>query len=304
MRIAGIYQIQSTVKPERIYIGSSNCIKVRWKTHLSRLRNNKHHSTKLQSHFNKYGELDLAFSVLCTCDKEDLLTQEQFFIDTHSPWFNICQIAGSNSGLKLSAKTRKRISESLTGQKRSDESKKRMAESQKGNKKKLGYRYSDEQKERIMKTKPKMTEETKRKIGESSRGHIKSAELRKSISDRMKGNIAWNKGKTGLQVAWNKGIPFSDESRKRMSESQLKRPPTSIETRLRMSASRIGGKDSEEVKQHKKDAWAKRRIEGKESGWHLSEETRLKMSISHKNQRERERLLKETDQINANAGLQ
>lgn len=34
-----------------------------------------------------------------------------------------------------------------------------------------------------------------------------------------KGHIPWNKGKTGLQVAWNKGKPFSLESREKMSQA-------------------------------------------------------------------------------------
>jgi len=34
------------------------------------------------------------------------------------------------------------------------------------------------------------------------------------------GRIPWNKGKIGIMVAWNKGIPFSEESRRKMSEAK------------------------------------------------------------------------------------
>lgn len=35
-------------------------------------------------------------------------------------------------------------------------------------------------------------------------------EVRKRLSDSHKGQIAWNKGKKGLQVAWNKGLKKQD----------------------------------------------------------------------------------------------
>jgi hypothetical protein len=88
MKISGIYKIQSTIKPERIYIGSSANISKRWKNHIYDLRNNNHHSRKLQRHYNKYGEGDLFFSVLLGCDKADLISIEQYFIDTYFPYFN------------------------------------------------------------------------------------------------------------------------------------------------------------------------------------------------------------------------
>jgi len=56
MRVSGIYKIQSTIKHERIYIGSAIYIKSRWAMHRYQLRNNKHSSQKLQRHYNKYSE--------------------------------------------------------------------------------------------------------------------------------------------------------------------------------------------------------------------------------------------------------
>jgi hypothetical protein len=67
-----------------------------------------------------------------------------------------------------------------------------------------------------------LSEEHKRKISESSKGHkksknhaknvskaltgvSKSIEHKKSISESLEGNIPWNKGKTNVQKAWNKG---------------------------------------------------------------------------------------------------
>jgi group I intron endonuclease len=100
MKISGIYQIQSKIKPERIYIGSAININSRWNMHLFRLRKKEHHSIKLQNHYNKYRESDLQFSVLLGCDKGDLIKIEQYFIDSYNPWFNIAKKAGSALGIR------------------------------------------------------------------------------------------------------------------------------------------------------------------------------------------------------------
>jgi group I intron endonuclease len=117
MEIAGIYQIQSKRKPNRVYIGSASNIQQRWRAHLSYLRNNKHHAIKLQRHFNKYGEDDFQFSILLGCDKdkEYLLKTEQFFIDSMKPYFNSCPLATSRKGSKATEETCKKISEALIG---------------------------------------------------------------------------------------------------------------------------------------------------------------------------------------------
>jgi group I intron endonuclease len=112
MKISGIYKIQSIVKSERIYIGSAVSINQRWNLHLSMLRRNVHDNKKLQSHFNKYGESDLQFSILLGCEKEDLIKIEQYFIDSYNPWFNHCKIAGNKLGVKASEETKEKMSKS------------------------------------------------------------------------------------------------------------------------------------------------------------------------------------------------
>lgn len=106
MKLSCIYKIQSIIKPERCYIGSAICSPKRWNLHLHKLRTNKHENSKLQNHYNKYGESDLQFSILVGCDKEDLIKQEQFFIDIYNPYFNICKKAGSSLGLIRSEETK------------------------------------------------------------------------------------------------------------------------------------------------------------------------------------------------------
>jgi group I intron endonuclease len=88
MKIKGIYKIQSIIKPDRIYIGSSKDITSRWKCHLYELKRGTHHSPKLQKHYNKYGSDDLIFSILHECD--DIIDCEQSYLDKQLPYFNIC----------------------------------------------------------------------------------------------------------------------------------------------------------------------------------------------------------------------
>ena len=118
MIISGIYKIQSTIKPERYYIGSAVNINNRWKHHISELKLNKHGNKKLQNHVNKYGINDLQFHIVENCDKEKLIQYEQIFIDKWNPYFNICKIAGSALGIKRSIETCKKISEKAMGHQR------------------------------------------------------------------------------------------------------------------------------------------------------------------------------------------
>lgn len=115
MKLSGIYKIQSKIKPYKYYIGSSIDINNRWTEHLKKLRKNKHHSKKLQNHYNKYGESDLCFSFILGCDIEDLIKIEQFFIDLYKPFFNVCPFAGNTLGRFHSEETKEKISKSKKG---------------------------------------------------------------------------------------------------------------------------------------------------------------------------------------------
>jgi len=186
MNISGIYQIKSTIVPSRIYIGSAGNIFDRWRKHLERLRKNKHHSRKLQAHYNKYGEDDLLFSVVAVCDREELIPinkmicPEQFFIWAYDPWFNINPIAGSCRGVKRSRKTRDKISDLKKGVPLSKEHRMKIS---KGNK---GVKRSAETKARMKKTHigalgktawnkglTKETDDRVRKYGDLTRGKSK-----------------------------------------------------------------------------------------------------------------------------------
>ena len=77
-----IYQIKNNVN-DKVYIGSSSNISLRWKQHLDLLYYKLHDNYKLQNDFDKYGISNFSFSILeIIKDKKDLLRKEQNWIDS------------------------------------------------------------------------------------------------------------------------------------------------------------------------------------------------------------------------------
>jgi len=184
MKISGIYQIQSKIKPGRIYIGSAVNIQHRWDRHISDLKLNKHHSVKLQRHYNKYGKKDLVFIILELCFPEFLTAREQYYINKLRPYFNICPKAGNSLGYKHSEKAKRKMSEANKGRK--------------------GY-WSD-------KKRPSFSEETRKKMSEAFKGRI-PWNKGKHLSDEQKQKIT-------LANKRNIGRPVSKETRKKISETE------------------------------------------------------------------------------------
>ena len=133
-KICGIYKIQSTCKPERIYVGSSVDIGRRWKQHLGNIPRPNGHHPKLRDHVRKYGLNDLEFSVIEQFEfisREHLLDREQYYLDTLLPWFNTCPIAKSRLGVGASDETRDKIRKANLNKKVSDKTRTKMSEAQK-----------------------------------------------------------------------------------------------------------------------------------------------------------------------------
>ncbi len=170
MIISGIYKIESKIKPECIYIGSAAYIKKRWSNHLSRLEKNKHCNRILQNHYNKYGAEDLVFSIITECDKLDLIIKEQYYIDTLSPAFNICKIAGSSLGYKHTA-----------------EACANMSVAHKGNTNVPGYKHTAEALAKISEAAKNISPETRTKLSVAKQNM--SAETRAKMSEAAR--LAW-----------------------------------------------------------------------------------------------------------------
>lgn len=76
----GIYKIENKIT-NKMYIGSSKNISVRFIHHKSLLENNKHHSLHLQRAWNKYGKENFEFSIIEECSIKILLEREQYYLD-------------------------------------------------------------------------------------------------------------------------------------------------------------------------------------------------------------------------------
>ena len=199
--ISGIYSIRSKIKPNRIYIGSSINISKRWKIHLNELRGNRHHSGKLQNHFNKYGIDDLTFALICQCVNEQLIKYEQFFIDCYKPYFNIREKADSNLGLKrpCSEDRKRKMSIAMTGKKRGP--RKPMSEEVRA-----GFKGINKGRKATIEARAKMS--AARMGNKYNLGHKASEETRKKLSEAHIGN------KNGRFL---RGIKRSEETKRKMS---------------------------------------------------------------------------------------
>lgn len=173
LNISGVYKITNTVN-QKFYIGSTVDIQKRWNHHLVFLRRGKHHNRHLQRAFVKYGECVFTIEALERTERSRtvLMSREQFYLDTLQPFkkrgYNLCRQAGSNLGVKHTAKVREAMRKRMLGRVPWNKGKKR----------------------------PPFSEEWKRKLGAKPGkdnhffGRKHSEEAKKLISEKNKGKSA------------------------------------------------------------------------------------------------------------------
>jgi group I intron endonuclease len=227
-RINGIYGLQNLVT-KRIYVGSSNNIKARWRQHKSYLKSNKHLNKYLQNSWNKHGEKSFKFFIIEECSGELLYEREQFWFDYYKEGglvYNYREIVESNRGISYPM---------------SEETKKKLSEANKGRK------YPNR----------KITEETRKKLSEARRGKKWDEEskqkLRKRAFERMQDKSIVERISNTL-----KGRIISEETKKKMSESCMGR-----------TSPMKGKKMTEESKQKMRDAWDRKRSNKEKDEIHL-----------------------------------
>ena len=115
-KIACIYSITNVINNKK-YVGSTRNLKRRFCEHQSALLHNRHKNRHLQNSWNKYGEENFIFTIICDCDLEDSYIYEQVVIDKLKPEYNIRKIAINNKGVKFSETHNKNLSNSRLGQK-------------------------------------------------------------------------------------------------------------------------------------------------------------------------------------------
>ena len=235
--ITGIYKITNLIS-NKSYVGSSVDIICRWYQHKTTLKNNKHHSIKLQRAYNKYGVENFKYEIIEECEVTVLFIQEQYYIDffnCYDDGYNILPVAGSNLGMK-----------------HSDETKEILRQKSKGNKNNLGRIVSNETREKIrekLKGIP-LSDETKLKMSKSQKGRIMSDETKLKLSKSKKGIPLSNENKEKLRLCHlgkkqskevienrakkNTGKKRTDEIKLKMSISMkgIKKGPMSEEQKM------------------------------------------------------------------------
>jgi len=113
----------------KLYVGSSKNLSLRFQDHIKGYRSN----ILLQNAINRYTLNDFVFILFEYCEPKDLISREQFYINSLSPEFNILQIAGSSLGYKHSEESLAKFSgenHPLFGKGHSTESITKMREAQ------------------------------------------------------------------------------------------------------------------------------------------------------------------------------
>lgn len=224
---SGIYTIANQING-KVYVGSSNNLRGRWRTHLQRLRQGTHHSVKLQRAWFKYGEAAFVFAVIEPVEEENLLVREQYWLDTLAAvdrGYNICRTAGSTRGRVMPESQRQAVSMRFKGVPKAEETRQKMAAWQKG-----------------------------RPMYEAARIYMDKRGV--VLSDEHKAKLS----------AATKGRPKSAEHRAKLSEAQRKRWAGSTHTegaRKKISEAKSGKKMSEEARARMREAWVKRKAKKK-----------------------------------------
>lgn len=205
--VSGIYKI-CNVLSGRFYIGSAYNIKTRFIKHKSNLKNKVHHSKKLQLDWDKFSENAFTLEVLEVVEKPNLISREQWYIDSLNPYYNVAKMAGSTVGHKHSDDTKKKMSQIKLNDENFKNHLKLLHEKNK-------HRFSKEKNPFYGK---KHTEETKKIMSEKRRlitvrrGHKMSEETKKKISEakKLKKRHHTQEFKDALSKRV-KGVKFTDD---------------------------------------------------------------------------------------------
>jgi predicted DNA-binding protein YlxM (UPF0122 family) len=76
----GIYTI-TCMGDNKVYVGQSQRINIRFNMHKSQLRHNRHRNSYLQRAWNKYGEDSFLFEIKEVCSLDELNDREKFWVD-------------------------------------------------------------------------------------------------------------------------------------------------------------------------------------------------------------------------------
>ncbi len=244
--VSGIYKITNSAN-QNFYLGSAVNFKKRWGLHLRDLGKGIHCNPGLQRAFNKYGVEVLSFSIVeYVIDAGTLLSREQHWLDSFASLrtcYNVCKIAGSRLGSKVTDASRKLMSESATGKVISPEHRASISAAM------MGRKHSPEHSAnfraaRIGLSTPKMRESQlgRKRSPETIEKQRASLTGRKQPADEI-----------ARRVASMTGQKRTDAARENMSMAQKGRPK-SPETIEKIRATLTGKKHSQATIDKRKES--------------------------------------------------
>ena len=265
-KISGIYKITNIIN-DHCYIGFASNITKRKNEHFYNLKKGIHGNNYFQNAYDKYGIENFEFEIIQELenDKELLALMEIYWIAYYNSFiddrngYNLTR-GGEGNSTEISEKTRKK-----------------MSDSKKGNKYSLGFKHSEEVRERMSNAQKGkvLSEEHKQKVAIANTGKTRSEESRKRMSLAQKGKPKSEQAKKNAREARK---PITDETREKMSESRKGRI-VSDETRQKLSQSLIG---NTRTLGYKHTEESKKKMSESRKGIVRSEEYKQKMSISLK----------------------
>lgn len=227
-----IYKIESHADG-KVYIGSTNNFKNRWKCHRTGLRRGNHHSRHLQFAWVKYGEENFWLEILTECDEAGRKAAEQHWMDAYHSYnqdfgYNLCPNAESVLGKKHTDETRLKISIAHIGKVKSEIHRKRISESQVGKVVSEEYRA----KMSVAMTGRQVSEETRAKISKLHTGRRNTDETKRRMSEMAMRRVTSEETKLKLSIAGT-GRVWTEQQREKMK--LIARPRLTDEQRERVS---------------------------------------------------------------------
>lgn len=130
----GIYKIVNIIN-NKIYVGKSTNIEIRWQRHKNDLRRNKHDNIYLQRSYNTHGIDSFEFSIIEECSVDTLLEREQHYLDQifeSGNTYNMSTRSLSGGSVKRTQEQKDHLSKIHTGKKLSQATKDKLSKANKG----------------------------------------------------------------------------------------------------------------------------------------------------------------------------
>lgn len=138
----GVYTITNKIT-KKVYVGSTlDSFKNRWRFHFKNLKNNCHHSQKLQNAVNKYGIYNFTFQILEIVE----IVEKELVRDLEHYWINLLDVV--KNGYNISYST----NGGCLGYKLTKSHRNSISAANKNNKHRLNHKHEEETKKQIKKS--------------------------------------------------------------------------------------------------------------------------------------------------------